>query len=296
LRKGDNLFLGVFMRQPWRAFPLLFLLGIVCAQEPPQPQHGSLSIDDIVQMSKKGISDDVIISSIKGNGKKFDLNADEMAELKKLGVSETVVKYMVDPALPPPPPPPPPPAPPAQPPPAPPSNPPPPVVAPPPAPPPPSDPLALKVPPDPGIYYLTNTEDFLPLNPRPVVPLKEPGKMPLFKGHVVGSVVGATATTRLTSGPATFYVRLPEKTSIDDLALLLLDKSKTRRDLDFGPKPGKPVFRVNALKPFESKSVSPGLFRIVVPPIPRGEYLFYILGSGDDKKGTLGKGYDFGID
>ncbi|HEY6345546.1 MAG TPA: hypothetical protein VIY49_28950 [Bryobacteraceae bacterium] len=282
------------MRQPWRAFPLLFVLGIVCAQQPPQSEHGSLSIDDIIQMSKKGISDDVIISRIKGNGKKFDLNADEMVELKKLGVSDRVVNYMVDPAYSPPPPPPP--VSPTQPPPAPPSNPPPPVVAPSPAPLPPSDPLALKVPPDTGIYYLTKTGDFLPLNLRTVVPLKEPGKMPLFKGHVVGSVVGAAATTRLTSGPATFYVRLGEKTSIDDLALLLLDKSKTRRDLDFGPKPGKPVFRVNALKPFESKNVSPGLFRVAVPPIPRGEYLFYILGSGDEKKGLLGRGYDFGID
>jgi hypothetical protein len=278
------------MRQPWRAVPFLLVLGIVCAQEQPQSEHGSLSIDDIIQMSKKGISDDVIISRIKGNGKKFDLNADEMVELKKLGVSDRVVNYMVDPAYSPPPPPP---VAPTQPPPAI-SSSPPPSVAPPPAPP--SDPLALKVPPDTGIYYLTKTGDFLPLNLRTVVPLKEPGKMPLFKGHVIGSVVGASATTRLTSSSATFYVRLGEKTSIDDLALLLLDKSKTRRDLDFGPKPGKPVFRVNALKPFESKNVSPGLFRVVVPPNPRGEYFFYILGSGDDKKGLLGRGYDFGID
>jgi hypothetical protein len=279
------------MRQPWRAVPFLLVLGIVCAQGRPQSEHGSLSIDDIIQMSKQGTSEDIIVSRIKGNGKPFDLNPDEILELQKLGVSDKVVNYMVNPAYSPPPPPPP--VAPIQPPPAPPSNPAPPV-APPPARP--SDPLALKVPPDTGIYYLTKTGDFLPLNPRTVVPLKEPGKMPLFKGHVIGSVVGASATTRLTSVSATFYVRLGEKTSIDDLALLLLEKSKARRDLDFGPKPGKPVFRVNALKPFESKSVSPGLFRVVVPPNPRGEYLFYILGSGDEKKGLLGRGYDFGID
>jgi hypothetical protein len=279
------------MRLWWLALPVLLAFCIAYAQEPPKPERQALTIDDIIKLSKGGIPEDTIISRIKGNGKPFDLNADEILELEKQGVSDTVVKYMVNPSYSPPPPASPPPPPPAVASPNPPSP-----TAPPPPPPAPSDPLALKVPPEPGIYYLTNKTDFLALNPRTVVPLKEPGKMPLVKGHVIGSVVGATATTRLASGSATFYIRLPEKTSIDDLALLLLDKSKTRRDLDFGPKPGKPVFRVNTLKPFESKSVSPGLFRVVVPPNPRGEYLFYILGSGDEKKGLLGRGYDFGVD
>ena len=154
----------------------------------------------------------------------------------------------------------------------------------------------MKVPPEIGIYYLTSKGDFLSLNEKTVVPSNQPGKIPLFKWHVVGSVVGAAAATRLAKGSATFYARLGEKASIDDLVLLMLDKSASRRDLDFGSKPGKPVFRVDSVKPFESKGVSPGLFRIVVPPEARGEYLFYILGSADDKKGVLGKGYDFGAD
>jgi hypothetical protein len=131
-----------------------------------------------------------------------------------------------------------------------------------------------------------------------VVPLKQPGKIGrLVKDHVIGSVVGAKAPTRVPAlAAATFYIRLGEKTSVDDLTLLLLDKSGTRRDLDFGAKPGKPVFRVNSIKSFESKNVAPGLFRLVVPPSSAGEYLFYVLGSGDDKKGLLGRGYDFGAD
>jgi hypothetical protein len=47
---------------------------------------------------------------------------------------------------------------------------------------------------------------------------------------------------------------------------------------------------------FESKEVSTGLFRLAVPLKQPGEYLFLILGSADDKKGLLGKGYDFGVD
>jgi hypothetical protein len=274
------------MRLWWLALPLLLALCIVYAQEPPKPERQSLSIEDIIKLSKDGISEDIIISRIKGDGKTFDLNADEILELKKQGVSDTIVKYMVNPNYSPPPPPPPAPAgalpnPPLR------------TAAP---PPPPSDPLALKVPPEPGIYYLTEKRDFLALNLRTVVPSKQPGKVPLFKGHVIGSVVGATAPTRVSNRSATFYVRLGEKASIDDLQLLLLDKNGTRRDLDFGAKPGKPVFRVKSLNSFESKDVSPGLFRVTVPLSRRGEYLFYVLGSADEKKGLLGRGYDFGVD
>jgi len=47
---------------------------------------------------------------------------------------------------------------------------------------------------------------------------------------------------------------------------------------------------------FDSKQVAPGLFRLSVAAKNTGEFLFFILGSGDEKKGTLGKGYDFGVD
>jgi hypothetical protein len=275
------------MSSRWLALPFFCAICIAYAQEPPKPERQSLSLDDIIKLFNERISDDIIISRIKGNAKAFDLNAGEILELHKLGVSDTVVKYMLNPNYSPPPP----------------VSPPsllpgvslnPPVSDAPPRPP--SDPLALKVPPESGIYYLTDMMDFMALNLRTVVPSKQPGKMPLFKGHVIGSMVGAGAATRLTSGSATFYVRLAEKASIDDLQLLLLDKNGTHRDLDFGSKPGKPVFRVNSFNSFESKNVSPGLFRVVAPLSRTGEYLFYILGSADEKKGLLGRGYDFGVD
>jgi hypothetical protein len=221
---------------------------------------------------------------VKRNARVFDLNADEVQALQKQGVSEAVIQYLFDPSRPytaPAPPPP--------------GSPPAPVPS---RPKPPSDPLALKVPPEPGIYYLTAKQEFLALDLKAVVPSKQPGKavIPGLKGHIIGSVVGPTAKSRLSSGPATFYARLAEKAAVDDLALLILKRSHNRRDLDFGAKAGKPVFSVNALRQFESKEVSAGLFRIAVPLKQPGEYLFLILGSGDDKKGLLGKGYDFGVD
>lgn len=258
-------------------------------------QDSALTIEDVVSLSKAGMSDDVIISKVKRNGKPFDLNVDEIGALKSIGISEKVIKYLMDPsepysAAPPPAPPAPAAAPPA------------PVVkaA------PPSDPRILKLPPEPGIYYVKNkdvktADDFAAIELKAVVPLKQPGKMAslsggLVDGHIIGALVGGEAKTRVNKWPAEFFFRLGEKGTIDDLALLGLDTSNKRRDLDFGKKAGKPVFPLSAVKQFDSKEIVPGIYRITVATLKPDEYLFFILGSGDEKKGQLGKGYDFGVD
>ena len=66
-----------------------------------------LTVEEVVKLFQAGFSEDLIITRIKKNGKAFDLNTDEMLELKKLGVSDNVIKYLLDPAQPytPPPPP-----------------------------------------------------------------------------------------------------------------------------------------------------------------------------------------------
>ena len=163
---------------------------------------------------------------------------------------------------------------------------------------PPSDPLALKVPAEVAIYYLKGADEFIQLDLKPVVSLREPGKMSKFspvKGHVVGSVIGPAAMARVATGAATFYARPGEKAAMEDFVLLSLEPEKGGRNLDFGTKVGKPVFPAKSIHQFESKEVMPGLFRLAVPPVGKGEYLFFILGSGDEKKGLLGKGYDFGV-
>ena len=282
--------------------PILILLaaGISSAQDTGKTPPGSLTIEDVVRMAKAEVAEEIIIARVKTNAKAFDLNTDEIVELRKDGVSDTVVKYLIDPSQPysppaPPPPPAPVPAPAAV------STP---APAPPPPPPPkpkpPSDPLVLKLPPDPGIYYFTGPEQVAALSLNNVVPYKQPGKINtlsagLVKGHVIGSVVGPTAGMHIASGPLIFYLRLPEKAMVDDFMLLLLDKAKDRRDLDFGTKPGKPVFPVSSVKQFENKEVDTRVYRLSVPMLKKGEYLFFILGSGDEKKGQLGKGYDFGV-
>ena len=279
------------MIRPWVAGVVLVAVSALGAQESQRATPGSLTIEEVVRLSHAGLSDELIVARVKRNAKAFDLNADEIVALRGSGVSETVIKYLVDPTLPYTPPAPPPSAPvpngPSS----------PPV----PPPKPPSDPLALKVPPESGIYYLTAKEEFLALDLKQVVASKQPGKLSslsagMVKGHIIGSVIGPAAKIRVENGSAVFYVRLPEKTTIDDLALLNLERASNRRDLDFGKKAGKPVFPVSAARQYESKEVASGMFRLSVPMSKAGEYLFFILGSGDDKKGLLGKGYDFGTD
>jgi len=286
--KSDNLSLVLLMIRPWVASVVLVAVSVLGAQDSQKVTPGSLTIEEVIELSKAAVSDELIVARVKRNAKAFDLNTDEIVALRGSGVSETVIKYLLDPTLsysPPPPPPPPAPSSPIS-----------------PSPPkPPSDPLALKVPPESGIYYLTAKEEFLTLDTKPVVPSKQPGKISslsggLLKGHIIGSVIGPAAKVRVPTPPAVFYVRLGEKATIDDLALLNLEASGNRRDLDFGKKAGKPVFPVNSVRQYESKEVAPSLFRLSVPLNKPGEYLFFILGSGDDKKGLLGKGYDFGVD
>jgi hypothetical protein len=272
-------------------FLLAMLLGVCLAQDTGNPP-ATFTLEDVLKLVRAGVTDDVVIARIKRYNRPFDLNSDEILELKKIGVSDTVVRYLLEPSQPyTPPAPPPPPS----------------EVKPPAAPL--KDPLMPKIPPDPGMYWLSRAEpgdeafEFIEL--KPVVPLKpgsgKAGKMgkvgkmlPMKKGKALGFLVSAAAKLRVGPGAQVFYARLGPKIAIEDIVLLQMAKGDGRRTLDFGPKPDKPVFPADAIRPFDSKLLAEGLYRLNVGAIRPGEYIFLILGSGDEKKGILGKGYDFG--
>jgi hypothetical protein len=263
------------------------LMGVwvLAGQESQKAPEGSLTIEEVLRLSKAPVADELIIARVKRNAKAFDLNTDEILVLKNSGVSETVIKYLLDPSLP--------------------YSPPAPPTATSGAPPrpvtPPKDPRALKVPPEPGMYYLKTGDEFVQLDLKPIVPYKQPGKVSklsvgLVKGHIIGSMAGPAAKTRAVEGSAEFFFRLGDKAAIDDITLLSLERSSNLRTLDFGTKPGKPVFPPKSIHQFESKEVAAGIFRLIATLDAKVEYVFFILGSGDDKKGLLGKGYEFGTD
>jgi hypothetical protein len=276
----------------------IFLIGLsfLHAQDAPKAGPATLTIEEVLAYANQGMTDEFIINQVKRNAKPFDLNSDEVTALRGLGISDAVISFLRNPSQPYAPP-----APPA----APVSSAAPSSVAVSGPPPvarskPPSDPRVLKLPPETGIYYLRADETFAALDFKPVVPSKQPGKMSSFSGglvngHIIGALIDGEAKTRVSGTSAIFFFRLGDKTT-DDLALLSLDASSKQRDLDFGKKPGKPVFPVSAVRQFESKEVAAGIHRLTVPLTKPGEYLFFLLGSGDEKKGQLGKGYDFGVD
>ena len=83
-------------------FTLVLLLAAALSRSAaqPAPSAAPLSVEDVVKLSKEGISEDVIVTKIKKNGKAFDLSPDELVELKKLGVADNVIKLLLDPSQP----------------------------------------------------------------------------------------------------------------------------------------------------------------------------------------------------
>lgn len=66
----------------------------------PTAKAQSMTVDSVVEMVQAGVSDDVIIASLRKQGKAIDLGAVDLIRLKKAKVSDNVVKVMLDPAMP----------------------------------------------------------------------------------------------------------------------------------------------------------------------------------------------------
>jgi hypothetical protein len=268
----------------------LVLFGVGSAIAQSAKPNSSLSVEDVVKLSKDGIAEDVIITEIKKNGRPFDLSVNEIVELKKLGISDSIVKYLLDPTYTPP-------APPTSP--SRPENP----AGPPAAPVAPTkqypaDVYAPKVPLDPGLYRL-------PSDPPMKVDLQillgtqasaGLGKVLMKKGKVVAYLVGPAAKTRIKEPAPVFYLRLPAGKPIEEVVLVALDHKADRRELELGPPGPKQEIKPEARRAFDFLEVGPNLFRLTTAKLVKGEYLFFELGSAEPPKGSLGKGFDFGID
>jgi hypothetical protein len=59
-----------------------------------------LTVDQVIDMVKAGLSDDVIIARLRKEDSAFDLTPDEMIRLKNCKVSDSIVKVMLDPNAP----------------------------------------------------------------------------------------------------------------------------------------------------------------------------------------------------
>jgi len=266
---------------------------IVLGSAPTQPLLAGISsqnaaarltLDEVLGLVRSGESEELIVARIKRNGRPFDLSAEERNELKREGISDTIMKYLVEPSLP--------------------YS----APAPPPPPPPkvpskdyPKDDFALKIPPDVGLYLMDKSPP-VRIDLKTLVASKQGGLSSKLSGgvsrkKVIGRLVGAIARSRSSATPATFYLRIAEPNKIEELVLVLMERGQKTRELEFAAdKEGKASLKVESLQQFDPQEVGARLYKITVPKLQKGEYLFYLIGSADPGKGIQGKGYDFGVD
>jgi hypothetical protein len=80
------------MKIPGNAVAILFLSVCAYAQDAP------LSKDTIIQMTKVGLPDDVIVNKIRSEGRPPKMSANDLISLKSAGVSDGVLRALVNPA------------------------------------------------------------------------------------------------------------------------------------------------------------------------------------------------------
>jgi len=237
----------------------------VRAGQSPNPEL-PLTVEEVVKLSKTGLPEELIVAKIKKNGKAFDLNAEELVELKKQGVTDTVVKFLLDPSQP--------------------------YLAPKAGSEPPKhypdDANASKIPPEPGLYYVSG-EQPVAIDIKTLLGQKVGGK----KGSTVAYLIGPAAKQRVKQ--SVFYLRLPEGKAIEEVVLVVLDRKEGRRGLDLG-RDSKEEIKPSSVRQFENTEVGARLFRVTTPKLQTGEYLFFLIGSASPAQGSFGKGYDFGVD
>jgi hypothetical protein len=270
------------------------LLGLQGAQTPGNT--APLSVEEVVKLCQTGLSEELIITKIKKNQKAFDLSTEELLELKKSGVSDNIIKYLLDPSQPYAPPAPPPTAAPG--------------IDPPSAAPPkpvkqyPDDAYASRVPPEPGLYRFpadapTKTPEAPPtkIDLKMLLGVKEGaglGKVLMKKPKTVAYLVGPTSKTRIPDSAPIFYLRLPDGKGIEEVVLVALEGKSDRRELEMPSQ--KEELKASAMRQFDSLEVGARLFKVSTGKLGKGEYLFFLVGSAEPPKGNYGKGYDFGID
>lgn len=245
-----------------------------------------LSVEEVVKLWKTRVPEDLIITMIKKNAKAFNLSTEEVLELRNVGLSDNVVKFLLDPSQPYTPP-----AAPAQPQPS----------GPRPAAPKkyPADAYAAQVPSDPGLYRFSD-DAFVKTDIKLLLGEKQGagvGKVAMKKGRAIGYLPGPTAKTRINEPSPSFYMRLPEGKPIEEVVLLAFEQKKNRREIEIGQTLEKLELKADAMRPYDPLEVGPGLFKITTTDkVTKGEYLFLLLGSAEPPKGSYGKVYDFGIE
>ena len=273
---------GILLAILLTALTIIQPIGVTASRVPQAAAR--LSLSEVVRSVRAGEPEETIVARIKRNARSFDLTKEEKDELKREGVSDTIIKYLMEPALP---------------------------YIPGPAsasqslglvPVYPDDPFAAKMSPEPGAYLLQKSElakiDLKTLVAATQGALTSKVTMGLRKSKVIGNLVGSSARIRTEAAPVVLYVRLAEPAKIEEVAVVAFASESKQRMLAFSSeksKDGKPMLKIDAMQRFDSVVVGPRLYKLTLTTLKTGEYFVYLIGSADPEKGIQDKGYDFGV-
>lgn len=249
-----------------------------------------MTVDDVIKLSKAGLSDDLIIQQIKKKGQRFDLSTDQLVQLKAAHVSDRVIQVMIDPTKD--------------------------TVRPPaekmtvqaapiqPAKPSPEasrqDPPTSALPTEIGVYAKVNGKwsDVLPevVNWKSGGAVKHVASVGIVKGDLNGHVNGAASKNRLTT-PIEFLIVVPEGIAITEYQIIRLHQHGG--DREFRTVTGG-VFHVSGgatrdLMPFEGTKVAARTYTVNFSS-STGEYGFLPPGAfTSTNAASSGKIYSFRV-
>jgi hypothetical protein len=257
-------------------FCTVLLIAFVCLGQT------ALTNDAILKMTKAGLGEELVMSTIKSQPGNFKTSADDLIALKTGGVSDKVIAAMMDkmsgaaaqPAAS-------------------------------------ASPTADRIVPSPaaaspvnevGVYYKKQGAwtDLPPevVNFKTGGVLKTIGTAGIVKGDINGNLSGDRSRTQIAQ-PVEILVYTPEGTAITEYQLLRLRVQKNSRE--FRTVTGG-VLHVSGgatrdIVPFESKKTAPRTYEIVLPSLGAGEYGILPPAGGDSNasSGRIGKIYSFRI-
>ena len=87
-----GLVLAVGAQQPAKTVKL-----VVAAPTAAEAKPQGVSVSDVISLVEAGLSDDLIIARLRKENRAFDLSPMQMLDLKKAGVSDNIIKVLIDP-------------------------------------------------------------------------------------------------------------------------------------------------------------------------------------------------------
>ncbi|HTS58226.1 MAG TPA: hypothetical protein VMH03_11795 [Terriglobales bacterium] len=233
---------------------------------------------DVIEMTKLGLSDDVIIAKIRQayetgtDAVSFDTSVDGLKALKAANVSESIIKVMINPAPPP-----------AA------------IVA-------GANPMTIDPslpPPEVGVYWRDEGK-FLLLQGQMVTNTKAGGKAGslftygLRNQHWDATIEGPTSKNVVRDRNPVFYLYVPEGTDSSDYVLLKLNKKDNRREFQVGSfggvSGGKSGVQKDKEIPFHAEHLGIRVYKLTLEnDLKPGEYGFF-MGTGISQTMTASRG------